>query len=187
MMLKLAQPAAILGAIVGILATAMVLGQTDQPTGAEVKVKVGIINFEQIFQTSEEGKREMARFTQALQERQKEEEKKTNDLQALRERYSSQLRTLNRESVAEMQNQITQADLSLKRFREDTENQANQLRNEIFNRVGSKLQGVVNEYSQSNGYGLVLRLDPTGQTQAYVSPALDITQEILKIYNEKYP
>ena len=184
MMRKLAQPAAILGVIVGILATVMVLGQTDQPTGAAA-AKVGVVNFEAILQQSAEGKREMTRASQVLQERQKEDEKRTNDLQGLRERYNIQARTLNRESLAEMQNQMTQAELSLKRFREDTQYQGQQLQTEIFNKVGSKVQGIVNEYSQKNGYGLVLRLDPA--TQVYVSHALDITQEILKIYNEKYP
>ena len=45
-----------------------------------------------------------------------------------------------------------------------------------------KIQAIIEAYAQEQSYSVIFMRD---QTQAYVSPALDVTQEIVRIYNER--
>ena len=120
MMRKLAQRVAIPGAIAATLLTTTVLGQAEPPTDPAAAAKVGIVNYEQILQQSEDGKRDLARLTQDEQARTQEAQALANELRELQERFTSQQNSLNPESIAEMRNEIGQKEVSLRRFQEDS-------------------------------------------------------------------
>ena len=47
-----------------------------------------------------------------------------------------------------------------------------------------KIQALIAEYAQQNGFGAIFLQSPS---LPYFSPALDITANVIKIYDEKYP
>ena len=62
-------------------------------------------------------------------------------------------------------------------------------RNMAFAKLGQKIQTVLGESAQQNGYSAVLYLDSLAQSGlgGYFDPAYDITQDIIDRYNIKYP
>ena len=185
MMRKLAQRVAIPGAIAATLLTTTVLGQAEPPTDPAAAAKVGIVNYEQILQQSEDGKRDLARLTQDEQARTQEAQALANELRELQERFTSQQNSLNPESIAEMRNEIGQKEVSLRRFQEDSRSHLEREQRQFFARVGTNLNQIVTEYGAKNGFGLILRRDP--ERQVYVNQVMDITPDILRIYNERHP
>jgi hypothetical protein len=46
---------------------------------------------------------------------------------------------------------------------------------------------ITNRYARENGYIAVLNSGAQGSTLIYTSPQIDITQEIVKLYDQAYP
>jgi len=60
----------------------------------------------------------------------------------------------------------------------------NTRRDDLLGRVGEKIQGIINEYAQKQNFGAIFL---RSEAQVYVAPSLDFTQEIIRVYNERYP
>ena len=71
----------------------------------------------------------------------------------------------------------------LRRFREDAQAAVNVRQNQVFQEINEKLQTIIQEYAQSNSYSAIFLRD---QNQIYVSQALDVTEKIIEIYNQRY-
>lgn len=166
-------------------ATGLAQANSDnQPTVATGGLKIGFVNTLEVLYGTEEGKQQIGKIEQYMGDKQKEGDVKTSELEKLKEQFASQQRTLNPETRAEMQREIEERDRQLKRFQEDTQLDINRRRDELLGKMSEKIQGIIDEHASKNGFGAVFLRD---QSQVYVSAALDITGEIIKIYNEKYP
>ncbi|MFQ5928711.1 MAG: OmpH family outer membrane protein [Acidobacteriota bacterium] len=147
-------------------------------------VKIGFINTLEVLNGTEEGKREIGKLNQFASQMQEEIASQTTELQKLQEQYATQQRTLNPETRAEMERTIQDKDRKLKRLQEDVQVEYTQRRDELLGKMSEKIRVIINEYAPKNGYGVIFLRD---QTQTYVDPSLDITQEIIKIYDEQNP
>jgi Skp family chaperone for outer membrane proteins len=91
---------------------------------------------------------------------------------------------LNPDTAAEMQREIAQRERQIRRMQEDAELEFNRQQNESLSRVSEKIQAVISEYAEQNGFGAVFLQGPS---LPYFAPALDITATIIRIYDEKHP
>ncbi|MCZ6484807.1 MAG: OmpH family outer membrane protein [Acidobacteria bacterium] len=58
------------------------------------------------------------------------------------------------------------------------------MRNAILERLSEQIQVVIDEFAQDQQLGMIFMRD---ESQIYVDPALDFTQDIIRIYNQRYP
>ncbi|MDA2937256.1 OmpH family outer membrane protein [Acidobacteria bacterium AH-259-A15] len=147
-------------------------------------VKIGFINTLEVLNSTEEGKRKIGELNQFASQKQQQIASQTTELQKLQEQYATQQRTLNPETRAEMERTIQDKDRTLKRLQEDIQLEFTQRRDELLGRMSEKIRVIIDEYAPKNGYAVIFLRD---QTQTYVDPSLDITQDIIKIYNEQNP
>ena len=161
---------------------------TTTPT-ATGPAKIRFLSFSEVLQTTEEAKQEFARIQSFVDGKNKENETRTQELQNRQQQYQEQERALNPQTAAEMQREIAKMERDLQRYREDTASEIEALRNMAFAALGQKIQTVLGEASQQNGYTAVLYMDSLAQNGlgGYFDPAYDITQEIISRYNAKYP
>jgi outer membrane protein len=152
--------------------------------GQAQNVKIGFINTLQVLYGSEEGKVEIEKLNQFAAQKQQEIASDASELQKLQEQYASQQRTLNVETRSEMERSIQERDRRLKRLQEDIQLEYNQRRDKLLAKMSEKIREIINEYAPRNGYGVIFLRD---QTQSYVDPGAEITQDIIRIYNERYP
>ncbi|MEE2840128.1 MAG: OmpH family outer membrane protein, partial [Acidobacteriota bacterium] len=85
---------------------------------------------------------------------------------------------------AEMEREIQDRDLQLKRLQEDIQLEFNERQNEVLERMSVKIQEIINEYAPQNGFGVIFL---RSEAQTYVDGSLDITPDIVRIYNERNP
>ena len=151
--------------------------------------KIMFISFTQVLTGSEEAKQELGRIESFVQEQNRENETRTQDLQNRQQQYQEQQRALNPQTAAEMQREIAKMERDLQRYREDTASEIEALRNMAFATLGQKIQTVLGEAAQQNGYTAILYMDSLAQNGlgGYFDPANDITQDIISRYNAKYP
>lgn len=166
-----------------LVASGWVFGQDNQPPGTGVSIKMGFVDTLQVLQGTDEGKQEIGKVEQFVAQKQKEMETRSTELEKLREQYANQQRTLNPETRAEMEREIQEKDRQLKRFQEDTQLEIDRKRNELLGKMSDKIQKVISQYAEQNKFGVIFLRD---QTQTYVAPALDITADIIKLYNQQF-
>ncbi|MBI4455870.1 MAG: OmpH family outer membrane protein [Acidobacteria bacterium] len=176
-----------------IVATALLVAQSTAPpasaqaqqnAAAPAPTKFGFIETLRIVYETDEGKTEIEKVQEFINKKQSEYDAKKSDLDKLSEQYQNQQRSLNPETREEMEKTIQTKDKELKRFQEDTQVEIDRQRDGILAKLGQKVQSLIDDYARENGYAAVF---VRAQTQAYVAPGLDITDEIIKRYNQKYP
>ena len=154
--------------------------QKQEPTPA----KFGFIDTLRIVYETEEGKVEIGKVQEYINKKQSEFDGRKGDLDKLSEQYQNQQRNLNPDTRDEMEKTIQAKDKDLKRFQEDTQAEIDRQRDSILGKLGQKVQNLIDDFARENGYAAIF---VRAQAQAYVAPSLDVTDEIIKRYNEKYP
>ncbi|GAB4232926.1 MAG: hypothetical protein Kow00109_05480 [Acidobacteriota bacterium] len=158
-----------------------VFGWAQQSGGG---TKIAFINTTAVLQGTEEGKKDLAALDQFIAEKRQALEQQQQELNELKSQYDRQYRLLNPDTAAEMQRAITDKERKLARAQEDAQLEIEQRRDDVLTRMGEKIQAVIAEYAQQNGIGAVFLLTPG---LPYYSEELDITADIIRLYNEKHP
>ena len=145
--------------------------------------KIGVMNVLRAIVECNEGKQANEEFQKKFEAKRDELSNKQKELETLQQQLKSQAATLNDDARAGLTKNITQKTTDLQRSQEDAEKEFNELRNQIFNRIGSKLAPLVQQYAKEKNFTLVL--DSSSQTTqlTYVDPATDITDDIVKRYD----
>ncbi len=171
--------------ILAFLATSTALwGQVELSTTTEAGKKIGFLQFALVLEGTEEAKLEIGKVRVYMENKQKDYDTKRTELEELKRQYVSQELSLNEETKIEMQRTIQENERLLRRMQEDIQADINTRRDALFARLSSKIQIVLNDFAQTNNYGAVLFVD---SLQGYFDPSLDVTQEIIRRYNEANP
>ncbi|MBI4483595.1 MAG: OmpH family outer membrane protein [Acidobacteria bacterium] len=163
-------------------------GQAPVPAGsgaAKTTTKIGFIDFYGSVAETEEGKREVVEVEGFIQSKQKELEAKRNDLEKLRNQFQTQQLTLSDDAKAEMQRQIEEMNTHLQRASEDAQREVDRRKQAIIQKVGTKMSQIISGFARESGFDAILVMQP--QQLAYVDPAVDVTNEIIVLYNKAYP
>jgi|SRR5690606_16821574 len=168
----------------GIIVTGIVLLLAASGFALGQGVKIGFVDSREVLYGTAEGKQQIEALNSLRQEKQQEFDSRTEELQKLQEEYAAQQRTLNPEARAERERLIEQKQVQLKRFQEDAQAEIEQRQNEILQRMSERAQNVIDEFAEQNGYVAIFMRD---QTQAYVAPSLDVTKQIIALYDQRHP
>ena len=155
--------------------------QTSSSSG---NLKIGFVDSLAVLYGTQEGQQEIAKVEQFMAEQQKEYDARLEELGKQQQQFQAQQRTLNPQTQAEMQRKMENEDRALRRFQEDIQVEMNTRRDDLLGKVGEKIQGIINEYAQKQNFGAIFL---RSEAQVYVAPSLDFTQEIIRLYNERYP
>jgi outer membrane protein len=145
--------------------------------------KIGFVNSNEVLMGTVEGREGLDNMEQLRTQKAQEFEGKNKELQDLQMDFQAKQRTLNPQALTQMERQIEQKQLELRRFQEDAQAELSQRQNALLQGISEKVQVIIDDYAQQNSYAVIFMRD---QSQAYVSPSLDVTQEIVRLYNEKY-
>lgn len=181
MKIRMAIPAlGILMAVPGVWAQAGG-GATAAP------VKVGVLNVQIAITSTAEGK-------QAAQELQSQFAPRQTDLDNLRkqiEDVQTRLRTgastLSDDEKARLVREGDQLTRSYQRKQQDSQDDFNEAQQEVVNRIGRKMIDILNKYARDNGYAVIFDSSAQSSPVVYASNQVDLTQEIIRLYDQSYP
>ncbi len=151
---------------------------------AAAGLKVGFVNSVEVLQGTDEGRQKLGGFQQWAEARQKELQQDKTELDRLREQFAAQERTLNPDTRTEMMRTIEDRDRRLRRKQEDSQLESESRNRQMLEQVGTKIQTIISEYAQQNGYSVIFLRN---ESQSYVDPSLDVTKELVSIYNQRHP
>lgn len=166
-------------ALIGAIALALPVAAAAQATVP----KIGVMNVLRAIVECNEGKQVNEEFQKKFEAKREELSRKQKEIETLQQQLKSQGPTLSNEAGAALTRSIQVKTTDLQRSQEDAEKEFNELRNQIFNRIGSKLAPLVQQYAKEKNFTLVL--DSSSQTTqlTYIDPTTDITDDVIKRYD----
>jgi len=175
----------VLTAVLVLVSGGLYAVQVAQGTaGQEVDTKIAFVNTTLVLQTTAEGKKGLAEMEQYVASQRRPLDEKNSELETLKSQYSSQARMLNPDTAAEMQRTISEKERQLRRLQEDLELAVNARQDQFLVAMSDKIQVVITEFAEQNNYGAVFMQSPQ---LPFAAQALDITETIIRLYDEKYP
>jgi outer membrane protein len=167
------------------LAVTALPAQQNPTAAAESGSKVGAINMRQAIASTAEGKQASAQLESQFLARRKELESLTKQINDLQQRLASGANTLSDEEKTRLTLQGQRLTQQLERKQNEFQEDVNNAQSDVVNAIGRKLLDVVVRYAPSNGYSAIL--DNSSQNSPVLFASSDITQNIVRLYDQTYP
>ncbi|MGA8406006.1 MAG: OmpH family outer membrane protein [Candidatus Acidiferrales bacterium] len=182
MKIRLAVPA-----LAAFLMVPAVWAQTGGAAVAAGAGKVGVIDVQVAITSTAEGKQAAAELQSQFAPRQTELTNMQKQMEDVQTRMRTGQTTLSDDEKARLDREGQQLQRSYQRKSQDAQDDFNEAQREIVDRIGRKMIDVLSKYSRENGYSVIL--DRSGQSSPviFATNSVDVTQEIIRLYDQTYP
>jgi len=170
-----------------VLSAASAGAQATPAAGSSASGKVGVIGIRQAIIATAEGKQASAELQSQFAPRQSELENLTKQINDLQQRLNAAQGKLSQEEEARLTTQGQKLTAQLDRKRTEFQEDLNSAQGEVFDRIGRKMVDVLDRYSRENGYSIVLDTSAQNTPILYASNQIDLTQDIIRLYDQAYP
>ena len=168
-----------------LLGTTAVRAQTA--AGSASGSKIGVINVRQAIVTTAEGKLASAELQSQFAARQNELESRNKQITDLRNRLNAGANTLSDDEKVRLTQQGQRLTQQLDRKNNELQEDVNAAQAEVVDRIGRKMMDVLDRYARENGLSTVFDSSAQNSPILYASTNIDITQDIIKLYDQAYP
>ncbi len=155
-----------------------------QPS-AIAPARLAWINLEQAVLSCDEGRKEFTEVQKFVDGKNSELESLRKEAESLRNQLNVQASKLTDEARMDLENQVDAKETNLQRFQQDTQKEIDNRRVRVTNYIGRRLLPVIEKVSREKGLAAVFYTSPS--RDAWVDPTLNITEEVIKVYNQTYP
>ena len=149
--------------------------------------KIAVINVRNAIVATAEGKLAQAQLQVQFAPKQSELQNLQKQIEDLQRRMSEGARTLSDDEKAKLQREGELLSRRLQRGNDDLNEELNAAQGELVDGIGRKMLEVLDRYSRENGFTAVLDTSAQGSPVVYGSSNSDITQEIVRLYDQAYP
>jgi outer membrane protein len=176
-----------------VLAAACVFGagathaQAAAAPGSTTGAKIGVINVRQAIAGTAEGKQAGAELQSQFAPRQNELEGLNKQINDLRQRIDAGNGKFSQEEQARLQRDGETKARQLQRKQDEYQEDVNAAQADVFDRIGRKMIDVLDRYARENGYVAILDTSAQNTPILFASTNIDVTQEIVKLYDQAYP
>jgi outer membrane protein len=177
----------ILSAAPAVMAQSGGAAQAPATSTGAAPSKIAVLDIQAAIGNTAEGKQSGAELQSSFAPRGAELDAIQKQIGDIDKKLQAGANTLSDEEKARMQAQGQLLQNKWKRNSDQINEEANAARAEIMDRIGRKMVDVVDRYARENAFGVVI--DSSGQANPvlYRAAQLDITQEIVKLYDQQYP
>ena len=172
---------------VAVLGAACLLANTAVRAQGTPAGKFAVINVRQAIVTTAEGKQASGELQSQFAARQSELENLNKQINDLRQRLSSGQNTLSDEEKVRLTGQGTRLTQQLERKQNELQEDLNAAQGEVVDRIGRKMVDVLEKYARENGITAVFDSSAQNSPILFAATSIDITQEIIKLYDQAYP
>ncbi len=171
-----------------LIGTAPAWAQAAPAAGAAGSAKlIGIINLRGAIGNTAEGKQASAELQSQFAPRSSEIDNLTKQINDLQQKLQAGQGKLSDEETQRLTAEGQRLTQRLDRRRNDFQEDASAAQQEVLERIGRKMVDVLDRYARENGFSVVL--DTSGQNSPilYASNQVDVTQDIIRLYDQAYP
>jgi outer membrane protein len=142
-------------------------------------IKIGVVDLQRVIDASEEGKRAQAEVQKKGDELSQQVKAREEELQAMKADYEKQSLALTPEAKREKLDVLEKKDVEYQRFVKDAQADFRKVEQRALKELYDQIKQVTIKYGKDNNYSLIVEV----QSVIYNSDIVDITEEIIKIFN----
>src|SRR5438309_8819946 len=170
-----------------LLPAAGAWAQTGGGAAPSGQMKIAILNVRQAIVTTAEGKQASAQLQSQFAAQQNDLQNMQKQIQELQNRIANSHGTLSDDEQAKLQRQGELMTRQFQRKQDDLNEAVNAAQSDVIDNIGRKMLDVLDRYARENGYTAVFDTSATGSPVVYGSSQIDMTQEIVRLYDQAYP
>src|SRR5579863_6288749 len=161
--------------------------QTGGAAASSAPMKIAILNVRQAIVSTVEGKQASALLQSQFASQQSDLQNMQKQITDLQNRIANSHGTLSDDEQARLQRQGELMTRQFQRKQDDLNEAVNAAQSDIIDNIGRKMLDVLDRYARENGYTVVLDTSAQGSPVVYGSSQIDITQDIVRLYDQAYP
>lgn len=146
---------------------------------AAADTKIAVVDFQRAILATEDGIRAQASMKKRFDKRQQELDATQTELARVHEGIEKQARVLSREAVQRRAEDWQQQMVKLQAKYLDYQKELQKMQGELIGPINKKMMGVISRLAKKSGYGIIL----DKQAAPYARPDLDLTEQIVQLYN----
>jgi outer membrane protein len=174
-------------ALAALLLLAGGTARAQSAVAATAPAKYAIINVRQAIVTTAEGKQASAQLQSQFAPRQGELEGLQKQMTDLQNRLNNGARTMSDDEKARLQRQGDLLSHEFQRKQDDLNEEVTAAQGDIVDTIGRKMLDVLDRYARENGLALILDSSAQGSPVVYSGKELDVTDAIVRLYDQSYP
>jgi outer membrane protein len=168
-------------AMVAMAATAW--AQQPSTAAQAPKFPVAVIDVNLLVQDSAAGKEAMARLHKAQNDKVAQRKKLTDELDGLQKQLETQRTTLTDAKIAQLQKEIEDKGVALKRFDDDAQQELQEAQKKELDSLEKQIMPIIREVGREMKYQLIFNKFQSGLV--YADDSVDITDLVLKRFNTR--
>jgi outer membrane protein len=166
-------------------AFALGLAALAQAQGASPN-KVAIIHVQNAILQTKDGQKAQQELQVKFNPRKQQIEKKQSDIGGLQDQMKKGSATMSDDAKTRLARDIDTGQKALQRDSEDFEADVQQDEGRIMQDLGQKMMDVIIKYATANGYAMVVDVSNPQTPVLWADPGVDITNEIIKLYDQAH-
>ncbi len=164
-----------------VLLAAIIMISAGQAPCADV-AKIGVIDFQKIFEKSEAGKNIKQEINQQGRRMEEDLKFRGKQIEALKKQLEREALVMSREKRDEKEREFRIKINDLKSLKQKYEKEIQQLQKRLINRVRRQVLDIVTEIGKKEGYLLII--EQIGVV--YAPESVNLTDRVIQVYNERY-
>jgi len=146
-----------------------------------------VINIRGAIGTTAEGKQAQSELQSQFAPRQTELENLNKKINDLRQRLAACEGKCSQDEINRLTVEGQKATQRFDRMNNELQEDSNGALGEVVDRIGRKMVDVLDRYARENGYTVVLDSSAQNNPILYASTQIDVTSEIVRLYDAAYP
>jgi outer membrane protein len=165
--------------VLGVAALAQAQGQ--------VPTKIAIIHVQNAILSTKDGQKAATDLQATFSPRQQDLEKKRNELAALQDQLRKGSATMSDDAKTKLMRDIDATTTKVNRDTQDAQSDLDEAQGKLMQELGGKMMAVLEKYATQNGFAVVLDVSNPQTPVLWAASAVDITNDIVKLYDQAYP
>lgn len=149
--------------------------------------KTGVINFQGAIVATKDGQKAANDLDAKFAPRRKELEQRQNELNGLQDQLAKGQNTLSETAKGDLYKNIEAKKKVLQRDFEDTKEEWEQEQQKLIQQIAQKMSAVIDRYAKDHGFALVVDVSNPQSPILYASPTIEITKDIIELYDQSAP
>ena len=146
--------------------------------------KFAVINIQGAIISTKDGQKAAAELQQKTAPKKKELEQKQSEINSLQDQLNKGSNTLSDSAKNDLYKNIEFKKKSMQREVEDAQADLEADQQKLLQQLGQKILAVIEKYSRDNGITMVVDVSSPQTPVLYASPSIDITKEIIELYDK---
>jgi outer membrane protein len=166
------------------LAPSLVLAATLTVQAQSQPGRIAVIAIQQAIVATKDGQKAAAELDAKAGPKKKELDQNQSDITSLQDQLTKGQNTLSEDKKSDLYKNIESKKKSLQRDFEDAQAEMDQEQQKLLQGLGQKMMAVIERYARDNGYVMVVDVSNPQTPVLYASPTIDITKEIIDLYDK---